>query len=36
MIDGLRRELGQVHEQNAELKYLLQLLEKRISKLEKK
>ena len=36
MIDGLRRELGRVHEQNAELKRFLKLLEQRISKLENK
>lgn len=36
MIDGLRRELGRMREQNAALRRHLQLLEQRLSKLEKK
>ena len=36
MIEGLRRELGRVNQQNVEMRRMLQLLEQRLSKLEKK
>ena len=36
MFDGLRKELGRVHQENAELKRRLQLLEQRLSQLEKR
>tara|TARA_Y100000588_G_C14040502_1_gene832627 strand:- start:761 stop:871 length:111 start_codon:yes stop_codon:yes gene_type:complete len=36
MIEGLRRELGRVNQQNAEMRRMLQLLEQRLSRLEKK
>jgi len=35
MIDALRKELGRVHQENAEMRRHLQLLQQRLSKLEK-